>query len=66
MDTRGQRQIAAGIVLGMHLPITSGLRHEVQLLLYCVLTPMWIAHLPSACSLQGYYGVIHDNLAGND
>ena len=31
-----------------------------------VLTPMWIAHLPLACSLQGYPGVIHDNLAGSD
>jgi len=33
---------------------------------YCcyVLTPMWIAHLPLACSLQGYHGVICDNLAG--
>ena len=29
MDTRGQRQIAAGI--GMHLPVTSGLMQEVQL-----------------------------------
>ena len=27
---------------------------------------MWIAHLPLACSLQGYHGVIHDNLAGSD
>ena len=35
---------------------------------YCcyVLTPMWIAHLPLACSLQGYHGVISDNLAGSD
>ena len=35
---------------------------------YCcyVLTPMWIVHLPLACSLQGYHGVIHDNLAGSD
>ena len=66
MDTRGQRQIAAGMGLGMHLPVASGLRHEVQLLLCCVLTPMWIAHLPSACSLQGYHEVIHGNLAGND
>lgn len=35
---------------------------------YCcyVLTPMWIAHLPLACSLQGYHGVICDNLAGSD
>ena len=55
MDTRGQRQIAAG--MGMHLPVTSD---------YCyyVLTPMWIAHLPLACSLQGCRGVVHDNLAG--
>ena len=66
MDTRGQQQIAEGIVLGMHLPVTSGLRHEVQLLLCFVLTPVRIAHLPSACSLQGYHGVIHDNLAGSD
>ena len=28
MDTRGQRQIAAGMGLGMHLPVTSGLRQE--------------------------------------
>ena len=33
MDTRGQRQIAVGMGLGMHLPVTSGLKHEVQLLL---------------------------------
>ena len=33
MDTRGQRQIAAGMGLGMHLPVTSGLMQEVQLLL---------------------------------
>ena len=24
---------------------------------------MQIAHLPVACSLQGYHGVMHDNLA---
>ena len=65
MDTRGQRQIAAGMGLGMHLPVTSGLRQAVQLLFLCP-TPMWIAHLPLACSLQGYHGVIHDNLAGSD
>ena len=35
MDTRGQRQIAAGMELGMHLPVTSGLKQEVQLLLLC-------------------------------
>ena len=36
--------------------------------IYCcyVLTAMWIAHLALACSLQGYCGVIHDNLAGSD
>ena len=28
MDTRGQPQIAAGMGLGMHLPVTSGLRQE--------------------------------------
>ena len=28
MDTRGQSQIAAGMGLGMHLPVTSGLRQE--------------------------------------
>ena len=28
MDTRGQGQIAAGMGLGMHLPVTSGLRQE--------------------------------------
>ena len=28
MDTRGQRQIAAGMGLGMHLPVTSGLKQE--------------------------------------
>ena len=63
MDTRGQRQIAAGMGLGMHLRVTSGLCPT-----YCcyVLTPMWIAHLPLACSLQGDHGVIHDNLAGSD
>ena len=35
---------------------------------YCcyVLAPMWITHLPLACSLQGCHGVICDNLAGND
>ena len=66
MDTRGQRQIAADMGLGMHLPVTSGLREEVQLLLCFVLTLMWIVHLPLACSLQGYHGVIHDNLAGSD
>ena len=33
MDTRGQRQIAAGMGLGMHIPVTSGLKQEVQLLL---------------------------------
>ena len=46
------------LVLGMHLPVTSGHGN--------VLTPMWIAHLPLACSLQGYHGVICDNLAGSD
>ena len=35
MDTRGQRQIAAGMGLGMHLPVTSGLKQEVQLPLLC-------------------------------
>ena len=35
MDTCGQRQIAAGMGLGMHLPVTSGLKQEVQLLLLC-------------------------------
>ena len=35
MDTRGQQQIAAGMGLGMHLPVTSGLWQEVQLLLSC-------------------------------
>ena len=35
MDTRGQRQIAAGMGWGMHLPVTSGLKQEVQLLLLC-------------------------------
>ena len=33
MDTRGQQQIAAGMGLGMHLPVTSGLKQEVQLVL---------------------------------
>ena len=65
MDTRGQRQIAAVMGLGMHLPVTSGLSQEVQLLLCFVLIPMWIAHLPPACSLQGYHGVVHHNLAGS-
>ena len=27
---------------------------------------MWIAHLLLACSLQGYHGVMYDNLAGNN
>ena len=64
MDTRGQRQIAAGMGLGMHLPVTSGLRQEVQLSL---LHPNTYADSSSlACSLQGYHGVIHDNLAGID
>ena len=35
MDTRGQRQIAASMGLGTHLPVTSMLRQEVQLLLVC-------------------------------
>ena len=30
MDTRGQRQIAADMGLGMHLPVTSGLKQEAQ------------------------------------
>ena len=30
MDTRGQRQIAASREVGMHLPVTSGLKQEVQ------------------------------------
>ena len=33
MDTRGQRQIAAGTGLGIRLPVTSGLKQEVHLLL---------------------------------
>ena len=66
MDTRGQQQIAAAMGLGMHLPVTSGLRKEVQLLLLWPNTYVWIAHLPLDCSLQGYHGVIHDNLAGSD
>ena len=28
MDARGQQQVAAGMGLGMHLPVTSGLRQE--------------------------------------
>ena len=58
MDTRGQRQIAAGMRLGMHLPVSS----------YCyyALPSMWTAHSPVACSLQDYHGVIHGNLAGSD
>ena len=35
MDTRGQRQIAAGMGLGMHLPVASGFWQEVRLLLLC-------------------------------
>ena len=35
MDTRGQRQIAAGMGLGMHLPVASGPWQEVLLLLLC-------------------------------
>ena len=63
MDTRGQRQIAAGMKQGTHLPVTSRLKQEVPCCY--VLTPICIAHLPLACSLQGYHGVIHDNLAGS-
>ena len=49
----------------MHLPVTSGLRQEMQLLLPCPNT--YVDSLsPLACSLQGYHGVIHDNLAGSD
>ena len=66
MDTRVQRQIAAGMGLGMHFPVTSGLRQEVQLLLLCPNTYVG-SSLPSlACSLQGYHGVAYDNLAGSD
>ena len=43
MDTRGQRQIAAGMELGMHLPVTSGL--------WLIVATM-TARLPLACSLQ--------------
>ena len=49
----------------MHLPVTSGLRQEVQLLLLCPNTYV-DGSSPLACSLQGYHGVIHDNLAGSD
>ena len=49
MDTHGQRQIAAGI--GMHLPVTSGLMQEVQLLLRRPNTYV-DSSSPLACSLQ--------------
>ena len=49
MDTRGQRQIAAGMGLGMHLPVTSGLRQEVQLLSLC---PNIYVDISSPFSLQ--------------
>ena len=58
MDTRGQRQIAASMGLGLHLPATSVLRQAVG--------PRWIAHLPLACSLRDYHGGIYDSLAGSD
>ena len=64
MDTRGQRQIAAGMGLGMHLPVTSRLKQECNYCCYA-LTPMWRAHFPLGYSLQGYHGVIHDNLTGS-
>ena len=57
MDTRGQRQIAAGMGLGMHLPVTSGLRQEVQLLLLC---PNTYVDSSSPFSLQSA------RLAGSD
>ena len=64
MDTRGQRQIAAGMVLGMHLPVTSGLWRLVPLLL--LRSNTYEGSLsPLPCSLQGYHGVMHDNLAGS-
>ena len=79
MDTRGQRQIAAGMALGKHLPVTSGLMQEVQLLLLCPNTyvdsssPFSLqsarlckAHLPLACSLQDCHGAIHDTLVSRD
>ena len=66
MDTRGQRQIAADMGLGMHLPVTSGLKQEVQLLLLCPNTYVETSSpFPLACRLQGYHGVIPDNLAGS-
>ena len=61
MDTRGQRQIAAGMELGMHLPVTSRL-----MWIAAVLTPMRVPHLSLICSLQGYDGVMHINLVGSD
>ena len=51
MDTRGQRQIAAGMELGMHLPVTSGLKQEVQLLLLC---PNTYVDNSSPFSLQSF------------
>ena len=50
--------------LGMHLPVTSGLRQEVQLSLPYPNTYADSSFI--AGSLQGYHGVIHDNLADND
>ena len=65
MDTRGQRQIAAGMGLGMHLPVTSGLRQEVQLLLLC---PDTYVDSSSPFSLQSarLSWSNYDNLAGSD
>ena len=64
MDTRGQRQIAASMGLGMHLPVTSVLRRDVHLLLLYLGTYV-DSSSPFGCSLQDYHGVIHDNLAGS-
>ena len=61
LGLRGERAWGWGCI-SLSLP---GLGKKCNYCCY-VLTPMWIAHLPLACSLQGYHGVIHDNLAGSD
>ena len=50
MDTRGQRQIAAGMGLGMHLPVTSGLRQRSATIV--VLCPNTYVDSSSPFSLQ--------------
>ena len=55
MDTRGQRQIAADMGLGMHLPVTSGHLMEYLMTIWQVATEGWLrlvteqARLSPAC-----------------